>query len=522
MRRLLVLLISVAFVAVDLSGQTHKNLQRSKKRTSTVRVVRKKTVNKRKEPSVKSLQSERQRIQRTIKEQERKLKSNERDVKQRLQNLLIINNEIVDRKRSIDTIRNDISLINNNITALKGQLKKLSAELADRKQKYMKSLRYMHRNRSVQNQLMFIFSADNFTQMYRRIRFMREYAAYQRAQGELVKSKQNEITQKHAELTNTKRQKNVLLYKGEQEHRKLEGSKAEQQQVVNTLQKQQKTIESIIAQQRKRSAELNAQIDRLIAQEVARAKARAAAEAKRKAEAEAARKRAEELRKKKEEAARIARENKRKIEAAKAEEARLKALARAAERKNAAEKREAEAAAKKAEESRIKIESKAAAEEREHKREVAKAQKSADEGYSVSSEDRRISGGFENNRGRLPMPITGVYKIVTRFGQYNVEGLRNVVLDNKGINIKGQAGAHARSIFDGEVSYVFSYGGTYVVMVRHGSYISVYCNLAGVSVSRGQHVSARQSLGTVGPENILQFQLYHERNKLNPEAWLGR
>ena len=114
------------------------------------------------------------------------------------------------------------------------------------------------------------------------------------------------------------------------------------------------------------------------------------------------------------------------------------------------------------------------------------------------------------------MPITGPYRIVSHFGQYNVEGLSNVTLDNKGINIKGHPGAQARSIFDGEVSAVFSFGGTMVVMVRHGSYISVYCNLASVNVHKGQ------ALGRVGQDDILQFQLRRETAKLNPESWLGR
>ena len=141
---------------------------------------------------------------------------------------------------------------------------------------------------------------------------------------------------------------------------------------------------------------------------------------------------------------------------------------------------------------------------------------------NAPTEDMRISGSFESNRGRLPIPITGGYRIVSHFGQYNVEGLRNVTLDNKGINIQGGSGAQARSIFNGEVSAVFSFGGTMVVMVRHGSYISVYCNLASVNVHRGQKVTTRQTLGRVGQDNILQFQLRKETTKLNPESWLGR
>ena len=139
---------------------------------------------------------------------------------------------------------------------------------------------------------------------------------------------------------------------------------------------------------------------------------------------------------------------------------------------------------------------------------------------TISSVDRKLSGSFEANRGRLPMPITGTYRIVSHFGQNNVEGLKGVTIDNKGINILGSPGCKARAIFNGEVSAVFGFGGSMVVMVRHGIYISVYCNLSSVSVHRGQSVSTGQQLGTVARDNILQFQLRRNLEKLNPESWL--
>ena len=122
------------------------------------------------------------------------------------------------------------------------------------------------------------------------------------------------------------------------------------------------------------------------------------------------------------------------------------------------------------------------------------------------------------------MPITGPYRIVSHFGQYNVDGLKNVRLNNNGISILGQQGAEARSVFDGEVSAVFSIPGSGCsgVMVRHGQYISVYFNLASVRVRKGQHVSTRQPLGSVAGNHVLEFQLRREKAKLNPESWLGR
>ena len=499
----LVLFILFAFTLTS-SSQTRKSARKKASSSTTAKKKRQTSTKKNKKTadyetaSIKGLKNERAQIKKQIVAQQQKLRKNERDVKERLKNLMVINSEIADKRRTIDTIRRDITHLDGNITKLNSQLDVLGKELNDRKQKYVKSMRYMHRNRSIQSQLMFIFSAKNFSQMYRRMRFMREYASYQRAQGEEVKTKQAEVTEKHQQLTATKKQKSNLLYKGEQERLSLEGKQVEQQKVVNSLQKQQKTIQGIIAQQQKRDAAINAQIDRLVAIEVEKARQRAIAEAKRKAA---------------EEAKRAEAERKRKAEELARKQAEL-----------ARKQKEAEAAKRKAEEQRNEEDRKAIAEAKKLEREVEVAKKEQAKPliYNLDSEDRRISGSFESNRGRLPMPITGGYRIVSHFGQYNVEGLNNVRLDNKGINILGSAGAKARSIFDGEVSAVFSMGGVTGVMVRHGSYISVYCNLSSVSVHRGQKVSDRQVLGSVGQDNILQFQLRKERAKLNPEAWLGR
>lgn len=533
MRRFLTLIIVLALVA---GGQAQQRRTTGNKARTTKTTARKKTTPQKRRTttkkkatttkksggttSIKGLQNEQAQVKKQLKQHERKLRQNEAAVKERLKNLMVINTEIEGKRKTIDTIRRDISALDNNITQLDKQIDGLQKQLEDRKDKYVRSMRYMHRNRSIQNQLMFIFSAKSFTQMYRRMRFMREYATYQRVQGEMVKATQAELTEKRDQLASAKQKKHTLLNRGEKERANLESKQTEQKQVVSTLQKEQKTIQQIIDKQRKRDAELNAKIDRLIAEEMEKARKRAEAEARRKAAAEAAaKKRAEELARKKAEAER---ENARRVAEAKEREARLKAEAKAAENKSAAEKEEANRKAKAAEQERREAERKAENDAKAHEREMAEAKKSSELVYKLDSEDRRISGSFESNRGRLPMPITGPYRIVTHFGQYNVDGLKGVRLDNKGINIQGQAGAQARSIFDGEVSAIFNYGGTAVVMVRHGNYISCYSNIAGVSVHRGQKVKARQALGSLGPDHVLQFQLRREKAKLNPESWLGR
>ena len=526
MKRLLILLLAFA-TAFPTFAQTSK--QNTRKKAKTTRVTKKRTTKKKKNTanysnnSIKGLRNQRAGVQRKIKQQERLLRANKADVKKRLGNLMVLNTEIDKHQKAIDTIQSEITHIDGNISMLQNQLATLEKQLEERKAKYVKSMRYLAAKRTVQDKLMFIFSAKNFAQMYRRMRFVREYAAYQRSQGEMVKAKQRQIEEKRKELQRVRGQKNTLLSKGKQEHAALQDKQAEQKKMVNSLQRQQKTIESVIAEQRKKDAELNAQIDRLVAEEMAKAKARAEAEARRKAQAAAeAKRKAEELARKKAAAEARERENQRRIAEAKERERKAAEAAREAAKRDEAARAEAERKAAAAKAERIAAERKAQVDKERGEREVAKAKKSATAAATLDTQDRKLSGSFERNRGRLPMPVAGSCKIITHFGQYNVPGLSNVRLNSNGISILGQPGAAVRSVFDGEVSAVSNLDGTMIVMVRHGSYISVYCNLGAVSVHKGQKVSTGQRLGSVGADNTMQFQLRNMKAALNPERWLRR
>ena len=244
--------------------------------------------------SINSLKMQRDEIKKNIAKQEKALRANKAQVEKKLKDLIAINGEMDRRRQSIDSINHDIHLLDGDIGILNAQLNTLNAQLEARKAQYVKSMRYMAKRRGIQSQMMFIFSGNDFSQIYRRMRFMREYAAYQRTQGKAVQEQQQRVNEKNEQLKAARGVKSNLLWKGKKEHAALEGKKEEQQKVVTSLQKQQKTIQNIIDEQKKKDAALNAKIDQLVAEEVERARQRAIAEAKKKAEeAEAARKKAE-------------------------------------------------------------------------------------------------------------------------------------------------------------------------------------------------------------------------------------
>lgn len=142
-------------------------------------------------------------------------------------------------------------------------------------------------------------------------------------------------------------------------------------------------------------------------------------------------------------------------------------------------------------------------------------------------EDIKLTGSFESNKGKLPIPITGSYLIVGNYGVQNVAGMKDVKINNLGIDIQGTEGSQARVIFNGVVTTVFQQGkGQIGVLVRHGKYISVYCNLSEIAVKKGDELKTGDIIGNIhksdNGQRILHFQLHKETVKLNPMDWLRR
>lgn len=138
--------------------------------------------------------------------------------------------------------------------------------------------------------------------------------------------------------------------------------------------------------------------------------------------------------------------------------------------------------------------------------------------------DRKLTGSFVSNKGRLLFPVAGTYTIVSRFGRSNYDNLDHVEVNNSGIDISVPAGTAVRSVFDGEVSSVFFLNGyENIVIVRHGQYLTVYAGLGKINVSKGAKVKAGQTIGTVATINgrtVLHFEVRKERTKLNPLEWV--
>lgn len=403
---------------------------------------------------INDLKSQKSSLQKKISKNETSLKSTQQSVKKRMSELAILNGQIEAQEDSIARLQRQIDSLARKTRELEEELADLRRELADKKQRYRRSMLYLYNNRKAQNKLLFILSADGFSQMLRRYRYVKEYAKYQKAAGLIIQKKEQQVKDTEEALRRDKANRQEALRVQEKKQAELTASQAAQQKMVKSLRSQQKQIESVLKQDRKTMAELDKKIDYYVQKAI------------------------EEERKRRE------------------EEARKKAAEEAARQKSQANKG----------------------------KDKTKADPMGE--YKVDEKEYALSQDFASNKGRLPVPITGAYTISAHYGSYNVKGLSGVQLDNKGINLTSRSSCQARAIFDGEVSVIFPLGGLMNVLVRHGSYISVYCNLSSVSVRKGQKVTTRQSIGQVAKDAsgnyTLHFQLRKEKAVLNPESWLAR
>ena len=144
----------------------------------------------------------------------------------------------------------------------------------------------------------------------------------------------------------------------------------------------------------------------------------------------------------------------------------------------------------------------------------------------LTPEAKIIADNFKANRGRLPYPVEKGF-ISLGYGNQTHPLFNTITIHNSGVEITTDKGAIARAVFGGEVTSVIIVSPVNkAVTILHGDYFTVYQNLSSVSVSKGDKVSIKQSIGKVrtngdSGKTILKFMISQNSTLINPEGWLS-
>lgn len=431
-------------------------------------------------PQIERLQKQQQLLQEEIKNTNKLFLDVKKQTTTILDRINLINKQISARKELIVAQQAEISALGQEEARLEAEIVRLNKELKQKQDNYAKAIQGMLKHNVRQNKLFFVLSGKSPGESLRRMQYLREYSRWQRSQAEEIKKQNTAITIKKESLAKAKANKEKVLSSLQDEQQRLQNEEKTKQSEVTAARGQQRQLQKTLKEKQQRANQLNAQIEKLIAAEVARQEREA-------------------------EERRLAEETERRKKAAE---------------QVAKEPREPESTKKTEEVATSPVEEKTTRSSAAAPRIEAEKSRSSDETFNLSK-------NFAANKGKLPMPVTGTASIVGSFGAKK-HSEWNVTTNSNGIDIQAQKGASIRAVFDGEVSKVFSFPGSNTcVIVRHGEYYTFYANIYDLFVKQGDKVKTGESLGRIFTDpdtnvSSMHFQLWQKTTKLNPAPWLAR
>jgi septal ring factor EnvC (AmiA/AmiB activator) len=416
-----------------------------------------------------ALRSQRDELSAKIKETKAMIADSEKKQKLTAGQIAILSEQIRYREKMIENINGELGQLDQNIQTEQSQVQLLEFQLQSLKDEYAKMVYQAYKNRSSYNSIVFILSAEDFYQAYKRYKIMQALSDGRRKQVDIIKDTESNLQNSIADLKISRTQ--IASIKNEQEKVKAEidQDKLSQQEKLTSLKKEESKLR---AQQKKHENDrkkLISKIQDIINKELAE-------------------------------------------ERKKEEKERIKALA--AIEKNKSDKVTTGSAPNSGISPKVAASSKS----------ESKTTK-----IELAPEVVSLNANFENNKGNLPWPVSHG-AITSHFGKHAHPSLEDITLNNNGVDFTTKQGETVLCVFGGKVTSVFSIPGAgYNIIVTHGTYKTVYSGLAQVNVKVGDKIAAKHNLGAVGAiddEAVLHFELWAvsstKGTAQNPESWIRR
>ena len=438
----------------------------------------------RKSKTLQRLEQERKQLLRSIEASDKKLQQLRRDTRNEEQTLRTVKEQVEQRRQVVAVLGNEVSGLQARIDTLSGHIGRLHRREGALLLRYRAALVQLQRIDTHIDPVLFVLSSQNPAEARERQRFLSRYSKAVREASVALRTTRTEIEATKAEVGRTHSEKEQLLSLREAEKKKLEAEEQQRAAQVKDLQGKQQVLAQDLSKQKQKAEDLDRKIQAQVEAEIVAAQRRAA-----------------ELQRRREEA-------RRRRQSQRTQPTPPPSTGRSGRGKGTTPPPPPPPPAD---------------DEPEERRAATPG------GYAMDANERALASSFAQNKGRLPAPIRGSYSILRTFGVHQHSEHNRVQVNSSGVDFGVNGDSRAYAVFSGVVSRVFvipGYGTA--VILRHGNYLTVYANLSSVAVSTGSRVSTGQSIGSVGASpdgssgRLLHFQLWHERTKLNPLAWIKR
>ncbi len=400
----------------------------------------------------KELEDKRKKLLRDIEMTGGLLKKTTRTKEATYDRFVALQSQIERREKLILNIEAEIAGAETGIDRNSAVIEALNGDIGKMQSEYGRMVRSAFRRKMMSNPLLYILSADNLNQAFRRWLFLRKYDDFRKKQADAIAHTREMLSKKVVALEETRREKETLLMSLRGQKTILTTEMADKNNLLQTLSEDESRLKTELKKKQAAHEALNQAIERTIQEEITKRTA----------------------------------------------EARRTRPSQPAQPNNNNNSRTNAAPS--------------------NPRPVEAAPEVEMDNTSI---------GFQQKRGQLPWPVEDGF-ISRSYGRQKHPTLKNIEITNNGIDIRTDEAAAVRSVYEGRVAGVqFIPGHDYTVILQHGNYYTVYSNLAEASVGKGDQVRARQVIGRVSTNTVtgaseLHFELWNQKERMNPEGWIRK
>lgn len=198
--------------------------------------------------TVSELESKVNKLQSEIKTSQNLLKKTSKNKQATLNEIELLQAQIKKRDDLINTYEKQITIINKQINGYKKDIQNLQNDLKKSREEYADILLIRYKTRNSLNNLLFIFSSDDFNQAVRRMRYIKQIK-------ELLEEKMTEIE-------SSKREIKERIDKNESDKKRIENLKSIQKKERETLNTEKKQLNDKIAKLKKKESEIKKEIEK--------------------------------------------------------------------------------------------------------------------------------------------------------------------------------------------------------------------------------------------------------------------
>ena len=406
--------------------------------------------------SKKELEDKRKKLMRDIEVTGSLLKKTTKTKEATYDRFVALQSQIERREKLILNIEAEILATESAIERNSGVIESLNRDIAKMQAEYGRMVRSAYRRKMTSNPLLYILSAANLNQAFRRWLFLRKYDDFRKQQADAIDDTKEMLFKKVVSLEETRREKETLLMSLRGQKTILSTEMADKNNMLQSLAEDETRLRSDLKKKQVAHEALNQAIERVIQDEI----------------------------------------NK-----------------RVAESRRAKPAQPAQPQTQPGNNNRINTPP------------PASAAKSTESAAEIAADNTSIA--FQQKRGQLPWPVEDGF-VARSYGRQKHPTLKNIEITNNGIDIRTTEGAAVRSVYEGRVAGVqYIPGHDYTVILQHGNYYTVYSNLAETSVSKGDQVRARQSIGRVSNNAVtgaseLHFEVWNQKERMNPGSWIRK